>query len=166
MKAPCGFCRTRGFDVEQGTLTEEYVGSRAPFDAVVMLDVVERLTEPDKAIELVHMAMKPGGKLMLHHGRLGIGDEPRHGGGTGVLNDTPPQHTYFFSPRTMTAMLKRLGFEVVEYRKPWKTVPFGLIIYQLGRILGMSRPVRYRVAFDLESPLNLFDAFRLVAIRR
>ena len=65
----------------------------------------------------------------------------------------------------MTAMLKRLGFEVVEYRKPWKTVPFGLIIYQLGRILGMSRPVRLSgLRFGI--PVNLFDAFRLVAIRR
>ncbi len=157
------FCRTRGFDVEQGTLTEEYVGSRAPFDAVVMLDVVEHLTEPDKAIELVHMAMKPGGKLMLTTGDWESAMSRVMGRNWRLM--TPPQHTYFFSPRTMTAMLKRLGFEVVEYRKPWKTVPFGLIIYQLGRILGMSRPVRLSgLRFGI--PVNLFDAFRLVAIRR
>jgi hypothetical protein len=78
---------------------------------------------------------------------------------------TPPQHTFFFSPRTMSAMLARLGFDVIECRKPWKTVPFGLIAYQLGRIVGMSEPPRLKgVHFGL--PINLFDAFRIVAVRR
>ena len=88
------FCRTRGFDVEQGTLTEEYVGSRAPFDAVVMLDVVEHLTEPDKAIELVHMAMKPGGKLMLTTGDWESAMSRVMGRNWRLM--TPPQHTLLF----------------------------------------------------------------------
>jgi hypothetical protein len=78
---------------------------------------------------------------------------------------TPPQHTFFFSPRTMSAMLARMGFDVVACRKPWKTVPFGLVTYQLGRILGMSRPPRLGGnRFGL--PINLFDAFRMIAVRR
>ncbi len=157
------FCRTRGFDVEQGTLTEEYVGSRAPFDAVVMLDVVEHLMEPDKAMELVRMAMKPDGKLMLTTGDWDSALSRIMGKNWRLM--TPPQHTFFFSPRTISAMLARVGFDVIECRKPWKTVPFGLIIYQLGRILGMSRPPQLSgIHFGI--PINLFDAFRVVATRR
>ena len=157
------FCRARGFDVEQGTLTAEYVGRRAPFDAVVMLDVVEHLMEPDGVLELVRRAMKPGGKLMLTTGDWESGLSRIMGRNWRLM--TPPQHTFFFSPRTMSAMLERVGFDVIECRKPWKTVPFGLVTYQLGRILGMSRPPRFSsIRFGI--PINLFDAFRMVAVRR
>jgi SAM-dependent methyltransferase len=157
------FCRTRGFDVEQGTLTAEYVDSRAPFDAVVMLDVVEHLLEPDKVMELVSTAMKPGGNLLLTTGDWDSALSRIMGRNWRLM--TPPQHTFFFSPRTMSAMLARIGFDVIECRKPWKKVPFGLTIYQLGRILGMSRPPRLSgIHFGI--PINLFDAFRLVATRR
>ena len=157
------FCRSRGFDVEQGTLTAEYVGRSAPFDAVVMLDVVEHLMEPDRVMELVHRAMKPGGKLMLTTGDWESGLSRIMGRNWRLM--TPPQHTFFFSPRTMSAMLERVGFDVIACRKPWKTVPFGLITYQLGRIMGMSRPPRLSgIHFGI--PINLFDAFRMVAVRR
>lgn len=157
------FCRARGFDVEQGTLTAEYVGRHTPFDAVVMLDVVEHLMEPDKVMALVHSAMKPGGKLMLTTGDWESGLSRIMGKHWRLM--TPPQHTFFFSPRTMSAMLTRVGFDVVACRKPWKTVPFGLVTYQLGHILGMSRPPRLGGnRFGL--PINLFDAFRMIAVRR
>ncbi len=157
------FCRQRGFDVDQGTLTAEYVGHHAPFDAVVMLDVVEHLTEPDNTMELIYSAMKPGGKLMLTTGDWESFLSRRMGKDWRLM--TPPQHLFFFSPRTLSAMLARVGFDVIECRKPWKTVPFGLIIYQLGRILGMHRPPRLSgIHFGI--PVNLFDAFRVVAVRR
>jgi SAM-dependent methyltransferase len=157
------FCRTRGLDVERGTLTAEYVGRHTPFDAVVMLDVVEHLMEPDKVMELVHRAMKPGGKLMLTTGDWESALSCIMGRNWRLM--TPPQHAFFFSPRTMSAMLARVGFDVIECRKPWKTVPFGLAIYQLGRMLGMNHPPRLSgIHFGI--PINLFDAFRVVAVRR
>jgi SAM-dependent methyltransferase len=157
------FCRSLGLDVEQGSLTEEYVKARGPFDAVVMLDVVEHLTEPDQVMHLLWRAMKPGGKLLLSTGDWESVLSRTMGRYWRLM--TPPQHTFFFSPRTMSAMLSRVGFDVVECRKPWKIVPVGLVGYQLGRILGMSKPPRLRgVRFGL--PVNLFDAFRMVAVRR
>ena len=157
------FCRARGLDVEQGILTKEYIARRAPFDAVVMLDVVEHLTEPDRVMDLLWSAMKPGGKLLISTGDWESGLSRIMGKNWRLM--TPPQHTFFFSPRTMTAMLARLGFDVIECRKPWKTVPFGLVVYQLGRILGISKPPQLKgVHFGL--PINLFDAFRMVAVRR
>jgi SAM-dependent methyltransferase len=157
------FCRSRGLDVEQGSLTEEYVGRSGPFDAVVMLDVVEHLPEPDRVLELVRGGMKPGGKLLLTTGDWESALSRIMGKRWRLM--TPPQHTFFFSPRTMSAMLARVGFDVIECRKPWKTVPFGLILYQLGRILGMSKPPRLD-GVSLGLPVNLFDAFRMVAVRR
>jgi 2-polyprenyl-3-methyl-5-hydroxy-6-metoxy-1,4-benzoquinol methylase len=157
------FCRSRGLDVEPGPLTAEYVHRRAPFDAVVMLDVIEHLTEPDEAVTLLRRALKPGGKLLLSTGDW-------ESGFSRIMRThwrlmTPPQHTFFFSPRTMSAMLTRLGFDVIECRKPWKMVPAGLVLYQLGRILGMRKLPRLN-SVHVGLPINLFDAFRMVAVRR
>jgi 2-polyprenyl-3-methyl-5-hydroxy-6-metoxy-1,4-benzoquinol methylase len=157
------FCRERGFDVEHGTLTAEYVARRTPFDAVVMLDVVEHLMEPDKVMELVRTALKPGAKLMLTTGDWESRLSRIMGKNWRLM--TPPQHAFFFSPRTLSAMLTRVGFDVIDCRKPWKTVPIGLVAYQLGRILGMTRPPRLS-GIQFGFPINLFDAFRMVAVRR
>jgi len=162
-ESAAGFCRQRGFDVEQGTLTAEYVANHAPFDAVVMLDVIEHLMEPDKVLKLVRTALKPGAKVMLTTGDWESGLSRIMGENWRLM--TPPQHAFFFSPRTLSAMLTRLGFDVIECRKPWKTVPIGLIVYQLGRIFGMRQPPRLS-AIQFGLPVNLFDAFRLVAVRR
>jgi 2-polyprenyl-3-methyl-5-hydroxy-6-metoxy-1,4-benzoquinol methylase len=157
------FCLSRGLNVEQGILTEEYIGRSTPFDAVVMLDVVEHLPEPDVVMSLLHRAMKPGAKLLLSTGDWDSWLSRIMGKHWRLM--TPPQHTFFFSPRTLSAMLARVGFDVIECRKPWKSVPFDLVLYQLGRILGMSKPPRLH-GVHLGLPVNLFDAFRMVAVRR
>jgi 2-polyprenyl-3-methyl-5-hydroxy-6-metoxy-1,4-benzoquinol methylase len=157
------FCRSRGLDVETGILTEDYVARRAPFDAVVMLDVVEHLPDPGILLALLHRAMSPGARLLLSTGDWESALSRIMGKNWRLM--TPPQHTFFFSPRTMSAMLARVGFEIVECRKPWKSVPFDLTLYQLGRILGMRKPPRLgSLRFGL--PVNLFDAFRMIAVRR
>ena len=157
------FCRSRGLEVERGSLTEEYVRQRPPYDAAVMLDVVEHLTEPDRVMELLRRAMKPGGRLLISSGDWESNGSRIAGSHWRLM--TPPQHTFFFSPRTMSAMLARVGFDVIQCRKPWKTVPLGLIAYQLGRFVGMRKPPRLRgVHWGL--PINLFDAFRMAAVRR
>ena len=157
------FCRSRGLDVEHGVLTENFVARQTPFDAVVMLDVVEHLPEPDVSLELLYRAMKPGARLLLTTGDWESALSRIMGSSWRLM--TPPQHIFFFSPRTMSSMLARLGFDVIEYRKPWKIVPLDLALYQLGRILGMSKPPRWKRA-HFGFPVNLFDAFSIVAMRR
>lgn len=157
------FCRSRGLNVERSHLAESYIAEHAPFDRVVMLDVVEHLEEPDTIIESVRKAMAPGGRLLISTGDWESRLSRLMGKKWRLM--TPPQHTYFFSPRTMTLMLNRLGFDVIECRKPWKRVPFDLAVYQSGRILGMKNPPRIEM-FKFGLPVNLFDAFRLVAVRR
>jgi SAM-dependent methyltransferase len=155
------FCRSRGLDVERGPFGLKQA-ARGPFDAVVMLDVVEHLRNPAETLGLVHEAMAPGGILMLTTGDWESGLSRVMGKNWRLM--TPPQHTFFFSPRTMSAMLARFGFKVVACSKPWRMVPLGLIIYQLGRILGMEHPPRMG-GFRLGLPVNLFDAFRILAVR-
>ena len=75
---------------------------------------------------------------------------------------TPPQHLFFFSPETLGALLERHGFQVVDCMKPWKMVPLGLAVYQVGNRLRIRLPSLERLN-TLGVPVNLFDTFRMIA---
>jgi hypothetical protein len=77
---------------------------------------------------------------------------------------TPPQHLWFFSPETITALLARQGFRVHTVEHPWKLVPIALIAYQATRFVGGQSLVR-RLMPRGRLPINLFDAMRVIAER-
>jgi SAM-dependent methyltransferase len=156
------FCRSRGLDVECGDLDREFLEARGPFDAVVMLDVIEHLKNPAETLAAVVPYMSPEAVLLITTGDWESLCSRLMGRSWRLM--TPPQHLSFFSRRSLRLLLDRLGFEVLECRYPWKRVPIGLLVYQLGRILGLSpRNVRLK---NLGIPVNLFDAVRIVAVRK
>jgi len=78
---------------------------------------------------------------------------------------TPPQHLWFFSPATLGALLARHGFRVEVVTHPWKHVPLKLIAFQAARYVGQSALVN-KLPIRGGIPVNLFDAMRVVAVRR
>src|SRR5262249_33661124 len=77
---------------------------------------------------------------------------------------TPPQHLFFFSHRTLHAILSRAGFRVVHFSRPTKFVPLSLALFQLTRILDLpSRNVSFFGRWPV--PINLFDAMRVIAVK-
>lgn len=153
------FSRSRGFNVQCGTMSENLLINQDKFNAVVMLDVIEHLPNPAETLDLIWKALDVDGSLMISTGdwdsllaRL-MRKQWR------LM--TPPQHLYFFSKKTLTKLLKTCGFEIVHLAKPWKTVPIGLIAYQLGSRLRHRLPILESIRVGI--PINLFDAVRLVA---
>ena len=53
---------------------------------------------------------------------------------------TPPQHLWFFSPKTLEAVLARCGFRVLALDHPWKLVPLSMIVFQSLRMAGLRAP--------------------------
>jgi len=152
-------CRARGHVVARDLAG---VADRAPFDAAVMLDVLEHLERPDEVLAELAALLRPGASLLLTTGDF----DSRFARVTGRhwRLMTPPLHIWFFSPSTLTALLTRHGFRVQSITHPWKWVPLELAKYQLARHLGLQRFVR-RVALPGRFPVNLFDAIRVVATR-
>lgn len=154
-------CTQRGLDVVREA-SPEFLDSHGPFDAAVMLDVLEHMPDPGAMLEQLRGAMRPGAQLLITTGDYGSLLARTMGKRWRLM--TPPQHLWFFSPKTVTALLERHGFKVHTVEHPWKLVPLALVAYQATRYLGGQEVVRKFVPPG-RIPINLFDAMRVVATR-
>jgi methionine biosynthesis protein MetW len=57
--------RTRGLDVHDGYLDEDFLSAHEPFDVVVASDVLEHTPNPAKLLELMKRAIKPHGIVLI-----------------------------------------------------------------------------------------------------
>ena len=154
-------CVARGLDVVREA-TSEVLASRGPFDAAVMLDVLEHMADPGEALDRLHAAMRPRGQLLITTGDYASLLSRLMGKRWRLM--TPPQHLWFFTPATLRALLARHGFRVHHFEHPWKTVPLALVAYQAARYLGGQKLVE-KFTPPGQIRLNLFDVMRVVAER-
>lgn len=155
-------CQARGHHVAR-ELTDE-LRARGPFDAAVMLDVIEHMADPGDALARLRDALRPGAPLVLTTGDFGSPLARAMGKRWRLM--TPPQHLWFFSPATLGALLARHGFAVERVEHPWKRVPLALIAYQAARYAGPAIQDRLRrLPIRGGIPINLFDAMRVTAVR-
>lgn len=154
-------CVARGLAVTR-ELDDETL-RRGPFDVAILLDVIEHLQAPAETLARLHGAMRPGAALVISTGDFGSALARVMGRKWRLM--TPPQHLWFFSRRTLAALLARHGFSVQRVEHPWKRVPLALIAYQAARYVGGQSLVR-SLALPGGVPINLFDAMRVTAIRQ
>lgn len=93
----------------------------APFDAVIMWDVIEHLPAPDAVLNTAAERLKPGGWFALTTGNYESAS--RFSGG-----DTwwcwAPDHYHYFSPATLKRLVERLGFTDFKFDRVIRvTVP-------------------------------------------
>lgn len=153
-------CQARGLDVVQHA-NEKFYAQRGPFDIVVMLDVIEHLTNPGQLLCELYSHTRPGSLLVLTTGDFGSFMARAMGKQWRLM--TPPQHLWYFTTDAITRSLTRSGFRVKQITHPSKNVPLNLIAYQIARYLGLQRLIRGRIRGSL--PVNLHDAMRVIAVR-
>jgi SAM-dependent methyltransferase len=155
-------CRSRGLEVHCGSVEDGCLKHQDPFDAAVMLDVIEHVEDPGGTLHAVREVLRPGGLLVITTGDWASLASRITRSAWRLM--TPPQHLFFFSKPTLVRMLGRLGFEVIECSHPWKLVPLSLVVFQLFRMLGLPKRAEPWLG-NLGIPVNLFDALRVVARR-
>jgi 2-polyprenyl-3-methyl-5-hydroxy-6-metoxy-1,4-benzoquinol methylase len=119
-----------GVDLRQGAI-ETLEVEPGSVDALVMLDVLEHLSDPAEALRHLRPVMAEQGVFALAtvnveglHGRLRGGDWPWF----------IRSHLHYFRPATLTKMLSDAGFEAVE----WSVVPRSFhVSYLLHRAAGV-----------------------------
>jgi SAM-dependent methyltransferase len=118
-------------------ITADIVSARVPsreFDAITMGDVIEHLAAPGDALLRVREALAPRGVLWL--ALPDAGSRLARAMGRRWWS-VIPTHVQYFTRDSITILLGRLGFEVLEVR----TAPKAFTVrYYLERIRGYSEP--------------------------
>jgi SAM-dependent methyltransferase len=155
------FCISKGLPVFKGQINRKYLEGLDLFDIVVMLDVIEHIPNPKEIFSLLQEFINPGGIIIITTGNIGSLYARISSKYWRLM--TPPQHLFFFSKKTITALLESEGFKVLEIQSPWKFVSFGLIFYQFFNRLGIK--VKFNFVNRIGIYLNLFDAIRVIAVK-
>ncbi|WP_161491887.1 class I SAM-dependent methyltransferase [Bradyrhizobium centrolobii] len=148
-----------GLNVVCGLLSEATLNSLGTLDVIVLLDVIEHLPDPQEALALCTDHLRPDGIIVLTTGDFGSLAARSTGAHWRLM--TPPQHLWFFNCDSIASLAHSVGLRVESSDRPWKFVPFSLIAFQVGRMLGRkiaASPTGNRFAI----PVNLFDAMRVV----
>src|SRR5262245_38711675 len=151
--------RLRGHRVLDGVLTERAVSEIGRVDIVALFDVVEHLPDPIETFQLIDRCLNEDGVVVLTTGDIESLYAKVSGRSWRLM--TPPQHTFFFSPRTLRTIFERMNYKVEVVKRPWKLIPLSLAFYQLGSRLGFRfKPLE---KLNVVVPVNLGDAFLMVA---
>ncbi|MCA1834601.1 MAG: bifunctional glycosyltransferase/class I SAM-dependent methyltransferase [Actinomycetota bacterium] len=120
-----------GVDLKQGTV-EDLADEPKSADVVVMLDVLEHLSDPLDALKKLRPMLADDGLLVLSTVNLsGLHARLRDGNWPWFIRS----HLYYFSEETLHAMLVHAGFKLVE----WAIVPRSFHLSYIAHRAGESQ---------------------------
>lgn len=133
------------------------------FDAVTLWDVVEHVRDPAEALRAVRRLLRPGGTLALSTPNL-RGLFPRLSQPVGRVtgywtHPEPPAHLFQFSQATLSRLLERTGFRVVEVLHERTPLKYTLAPGGLRRLARSPWRALYAAAFAL--PLLIGPVVRM-----
>ncbi|MEW6418480.1 MAG: class I SAM-dependent methyltransferase [Nitrospirota bacterium] len=138
------------------------------FDVITMWDVIEHLKDPNNYIEKVSQIIRPGGLLVLSTGNIKslmfrIQKKNWH-----LL--TPPQHLFYFSPQTISVLLKNHGFKIIKISYNGQYTNVGYIVNKLKQLHNKNKLIRLIDLIikttkinSLNIYLNLYDVMTIYA---
>jgi SAM-dependent methyltransferase len=100
-----------GLPIHHGRL-EDLPDGNGPVDVLAMWDVIEHLPRPLRTLRAAATRLRPGGLLAVSTGDVASVSARLHGRDWSLL--TPPWHLFYFSRRTLVAMVERAGLQVVR----------------------------------------------------
>lgn len=95
--------------VTTGTL-EDFAASRARYDAILMVHVLEHFREPLDTLRRVNTLLATDGVLYIAVPNIMKPDEP-------LDRFFHAEHLYYFSPGTLSRMLEKVGFELLFFNR-------------------------------------------------
>ncbi len=135
----CEFGREKlGVKITQGTLDKVSLPDHA-FDVITFWDVLEHVADPSDSLQRVCRLLKPGGYLLVNYPDYDSLFARLLGRRWWFLIDV---HIYYFTPHTLTKLLKKFGFEMCLQKRHYPTLRLGYLLQRaqgsfsrLGRIL-------------------------------
>jgi 2-polyprenyl-3-methyl-5-hydroxy-6-metoxy-1,4-benzoquinol methylase len=161
-----GKARERGFQVQQGTLPDPSLRAES-YDVITLWDVIEHVPDPAAVIRDCHRLLRPRGVLALS--TPDAGSLPaRVLGGRWLGFRSIDEHLYFFSRRSMSAMLSRAGFRVARYHDVGKVLSLPRLIARMrfySRIAAMVLRTADRLVPNVSVYVNPHDTICAIALK-
>lgn len=110
-KAASFAAQTLGIPVIEQTLSNAREHISSSFDVVVAWHVIEHLTDPREFVEGIRGLLRPGGIVAIRTPNLTSVVAKLAGPRWEWLS--PPDHLHMFSPRTLSALLRTCGYQVL-----------------------------------------------------
>ena len=162
----CAYARDRGLRVACGTLRGRQFPSAA-FDVVTLWDVVEHFPDPAAELHEVQRLLRPDGLVALTTMNV---DSPV----ARLLGPRWPwlmqMHLYYFSVRTLRALLERCGFRVVAVTPHRRSVSLSYLFsraeaWSLSLAWLLQASAQYLGVAERLVPVDLGDLFTMYARR-
>jgi len=112
--------RNKGHAAEQGT-PETVSIPGTPLDVATMVEVIEHLASPSKALQKIAAALKPGGLILIQTANMDGRQAVKAGADYHYFL---PGHLHYFSRKTLTRLLQQSGYNRIRYHYPCE---FGLL---------------------------------------
>ena len=165
--------RDRGQEVHQGTLEsfDDTVSFEAePFEVVLLIHVLEHLTNPLASLRRIHGWLQPTGRLVIALPNAGSWERRifgPHWDGWDI-----PCHVHHFNPPSLRYLLRAAGFAVEDFSYEWYSLFSRSLANRLHPQLPVSERARkYRVPLLeagwglAQSVLRRSSALQVIAIK-
>lgn len=135
------------------------------YDVICMWDTIEHLQNPDLYIEQAGKLLKKGGHICITTGDVGSLNARVRGKKWRQIH--PPTHLHYFSKNTLSLLLRKKGFRVVDISYPANTLSVNTIMYILF-CLKTNHQKLYRLCqklglTKLNINVNLHDFMFIIA---
>lgn len=140
----------------------------AEYSDIFMWDVIEHLPRPDLFLQKTASEQKPGGRIYITTGDIAAWVPSFQKEKWRMIH--PPSHLQYFSKRTLTALLNKYGYHVVELSYPSVYRSARQIFYSLfmlNKKYGKITEKFYSMIPEkLAIPFNSFDIMFVIAEKK
>ncbi len=156
----------KGLNVFNGKLEQSPYLSTG-FGVVTLWDTIEHVAEPLDTMRLISRIVKPEGIIALTTGDVGSLASKVCGRYWHLYNI--PQHLSYFSKGTITDLLKRSGFKVVEIAYPALNFTLDYLLFRLLTLYNLKfalpayKKFTHKGLLNLNIKINLFDVMLVIA---
>lgn len=116
-----------GLQVVPGTIADMRLKD-GTFEVVTLWDVLEHTPDPKATLLECKRVLKPKGLLVVNYPDIESLVSRLMGRRWVFLLSV---HLYYFTPKTLTKMLKELGFRLIQRRRHWQTLELGYIFFRM-----------------------------------
>jgi 2-polyprenyl-3-methyl-5-hydroxy-6-metoxy-1,4-benzoquinol methylase len=116
-----------GVKVRPGTI-HNYRFKSNSFDVITYWDVLEHVPDPKKDLKKTAKLLKKGGLLIVNYPDWASLPAKIFGRKWWFVLSI---HLYYFTPVTITKLLKKTGFRVLDIRPHFQTLELGYLVYRL-----------------------------------